>query len=312
MSADNRIYMLPCGRNQYKANLHCHSTVSDGRFTPEELKKMYMARGYNAIAYTDHKVCAPHPELTDEGFVALSGVEIAFGIGRSRSIHVCGISRDPAKEIMIPNNVIDDVELVNAGAAELKREGFITTLNHPRWSGMSFEDIASIGDVECMEVVNGYEMIQDGYGDSSACFELELRRGRRVRPIATDDSHTSSAPGEPGYEYFRGFTMIAAESLTYGALTEALDNGDFYASTGPLFKELWIEDGKLHVECTAVSGVYVHGQLYSHRAAKIEGGDVIECADIDVSKILETSSYLFVQIADTDGKRAWSAPLWLK
>lgn len=307
-----RIYLIPEEGEQYKANLHCHSTVSDGRFTPEELKRMYMSRGYHAIAYTDHQVCAPHTELTDSDFVALSGIEIAFGIGRTRSIHVCGISRSPKKEITVPNNPIDDVDLVNGGIDLLNSEGFITTLNHPRWSGMSWDDISGIGNAKCIEVLNGYEMIQDGYGDSSACFELELRRGRRVLPIATDDSHTQSSPGEPGYEYFRGFTMIKAKELTYGALIEALDSGSFYASMGPIFKELWIEDGMLHVECSAVAGVYVHGQLYSHRAAKIAGANIIERADIDISKILETSSYLFVQIVDAEGKRAWSAPLWLK
>ena len=60
MSLQNRVYLLPEEGNLYKANLHCHSTVSDGRFTPEELKRMYMERGYHAIAYTDHRVCAPH------------------------------------------------------------------------------------------------------------------------------------------------------------------------------------------------------------------------------------------------------------
>ena len=34
--------LLPRDRQFYKANLHCHSTVSDGKFTPEELKKQYM------------------------------------------------------------------------------------------------------------------------------------------------------------------------------------------------------------------------------------------------------------------------------
>ena len=31
-------YLLQENGNFYKANLHCHSIVSDGAFTPEELK----------------------------------------------------------------------------------------------------------------------------------------------------------------------------------------------------------------------------------------------------------------------------------
>lgn len=309
--AEKTIYLLPKEGNLYKANLHCHSTVSDGKFTPEQIKEMYLKRGYHAVAYTDHQVCVPHTELTDEGFVALTGVEIAFGIRQKSSIHVCGISRAPDTTLTIPNELSDDVELVNRGIKRLNECDFITTLNHPRWSGMSASVISQIGDVANFEVVNGFEMIQDGYGDSSACFELELRRGRRVSPIAADDSHTMSAPEEAGYEYFRGFTVIKAEKLSYDALISALDSNNFYASTGPMFKNLYIKDGVLHVESSPVSGVYVHGQLYSHRAALIKGEDSIECAEINVEKILEDSSYLFVQIVDKDGKRAISAPYWI-
>ena len=47
--------LLDENKNFYKANLHCHSTNSDGRATPEKLKEEYMKRGYSAIAFTDHE-----------------------------------------------------------------------------------------------------------------------------------------------------------------------------------------------------------------------------------------------------------------
>ena len=73
-----RKYLLPENGNFYKANLHCHSTYSDGEYSPEELKKMYMEQGYSAIAFTEHNLMIPHPELTDENFVALMGYELHF------------------------------------------------------------------------------------------------------------------------------------------------------------------------------------------------------------------------------------------
>ena len=39
---------------QYKANLHCHSTVSDGKLTPAELKDAYKNHGYSILCITDH------------------------------------------------------------------------------------------------------------------------------------------------------------------------------------------------------------------------------------------------------------------
>lgn len=311
MLPEKRIYLLPENGNLYKANLHCHSTISDGKFTPEELKKMYMERGYHAIAYTDHQVCVPHNELTDENFVALTGLEIAFGIGKATSVHLCGISRDSSQEMKIPNDLIDDIDHISGGARLLKEKNCVTTLNHPRWSGISPEGVAAIGEFDNMEIVNGYEMIQDGYGDSSACCEAEMRRGRKIGVLAADDSHTMREPGKAGYEYFQGFTMLKAPGLTYDSLINALDEKAFYASTGPIIHNLWLENGILHVECSPVCSVYVHGNLYSNRAAVVKDSDCIESIDIDLRKAFSTSKYIFVQIVDTNGKKAWAHPYWL-
>ena len=65
-------YLLPRAANFYKANLHVHTTVSDGEITPEEIKRIYMEQGYSVVAFTDHEVMVPHPELTDESFVAIT------------------------------------------------------------------------------------------------------------------------------------------------------------------------------------------------------------------------------------------------
>ena len=34
-------YLLPKSGNFYKANMHCHTTLSDGKKTPEEVKALY-------------------------------------------------------------------------------------------------------------------------------------------------------------------------------------------------------------------------------------------------------------------------------
>ena len=60
----------------FKANLHCHSTISDGIMTPEELKEHYKSQGYNILAYTDHEVLVLHNELNDETFLTIPGYEV--------------------------------------------------------------------------------------------------------------------------------------------------------------------------------------------------------------------------------------------
>lgn len=47
------MYLISPDKKQYKANLHCHSTISDGKKTPEELKEMYKRHGYSILAITE-------------------------------------------------------------------------------------------------------------------------------------------------------------------------------------------------------------------------------------------------------------------
>ena len=39
------IYLIHPEQKQYKANLHAHTVISDGKKTPEELKEMYTSHG---------------------------------------------------------------------------------------------------------------------------------------------------------------------------------------------------------------------------------------------------------------------------
>ena len=73
-----RKYLLPESGNFYKANLHCHTSISDGRKTPEQVKEIYKSLGYSVVAYTDHDVLIPHNDLCDDEFLALNAFEIGI------------------------------------------------------------------------------------------------------------------------------------------------------------------------------------------------------------------------------------------
>ena len=61
-------YLISPEKKQYKANLHCHSVLSDGKKTPEELKEMYKARGYSILAITDHERPREHQALSGKDY----------------------------------------------------------------------------------------------------------------------------------------------------------------------------------------------------------------------------------------------------
>ena len=73
-----KIMLLDSKKNFYKANMHCHSTLSDGRFTPHELKEYYKSHGYSILAITDHEQVSSHAYLDDEQFLTVTSSELAI------------------------------------------------------------------------------------------------------------------------------------------------------------------------------------------------------------------------------------------
>lgn len=67
--------LLPQGGQVYKANLHCHTVLSDGHWTKEQVKAEYQKRGYSIVAFTDHRHYGWHPELMDAHFIPLAAYE---------------------------------------------------------------------------------------------------------------------------------------------------------------------------------------------------------------------------------------------
>lgn len=68
-------YFIDPNKKQYKANLHCHSNLSDGKLTPEELAQAYKSRGYSILAITDHERPKNHSNLTSDDFLMITGYE---------------------------------------------------------------------------------------------------------------------------------------------------------------------------------------------------------------------------------------------
>ena len=263
-------YLISDEGKFYKANLHSHSTVSDGELTPEQMKKLYTDNGYSIIAFTDHCRFVTHNELSDENFLALNGVENAADEqGKpqfyDRCCDVCYIALSSERKLhpfQDENNVQGDGEYspfvpvyctgdVNMMIETGVKNGFFVTYNHPTWSLEDYERYMTYGGMNAMEIFN-YSSAVDGYDEyNPEIYDNMLRSGKRIFCIATDDNH-NRAPNTCHWDSFGGFTMIKAPSLKYEDVTKALLKGDFYASRGPEIKALWLDtdDGTIHIECS--------------------------------------------------------------
>ena len=59
----------------FKANLNCHTNLSDGHLSPAELKKAYIEKGYNIIAFSDIDYLYNHSNLDDDNFLVITAYE---------------------------------------------------------------------------------------------------------------------------------------------------------------------------------------------------------------------------------------------
>ncbi|MDP3514113.1 MAG: 3',5'-nucleoside bisphosphate phosphatase [Sulfuritalea sp.] len=82
------------------ADLHCHSTVSDGLLAPADLVRRAHANGVELLALTDHDELGGLAEAratADEvGLRFVDGVEISISWGDDQTVHIVGLAVDPA------------------------------------------------------------------------------------------------------------------------------------------------------------------------------------------------------------------------
>lgn len=310
------IELLPRSGNFYKVNLHTHSTLSDGNFTPLELKDLYLSNGYDAIAFTDHRKCIPHPDLTDEKFLAITGTELDFSQKDEngkllKAVHLNAFACDPLKSSEYVSMPLD-YELINRMIELLKNDNFFVVLNHPVWSNMSSEEIEKIHGFDAMEINNSIAVMFNNFSDDSALYEYFLRAGGRALPIAADDSHKIFDDGSPFVEYAQSFVMVKTDELSYQAVMKAISSGSCYSSTGPQFENLWLEGDLLHIECSPVFGVFVHSKFLDVKTQAVEKTDCITHVDLDISEIRKVWPYFWVQLRDTKGGKAWATPFWFE
>ena len=89
----------------FKADLHCHSTASDGTDSPEELLNLAKKAGLKGLSITDHDTLAAYtPQLFEKAkeldLLLGSGIELSCRFGKE-SVHVLGYAFDhTSKELL--------------------------------------------------------------------------------------------------------------------------------------------------------------------------------------------------------------------
>ena len=330
-----KYYFLPENGRFFKANLHCHSNLSDGRLTPEELKQVYKENGYSVLSITDHEGIFDHGYLDDDDFLTLPGYEreinctdpVEEGWNSVRTCHMCFYPKDrnnikcicfdpdfvhpkfkwmhdpelkanmqyigePYKELHY------DADCVNHIISEANKNGFLVTLNHLEWSYELYEQFSKYEGMFATEIYNNASF---EYNDRY--YDMLLRLGKRIYCVAADDNHNSAPNDSVNSDSCGGWVMIKADKLEHESIISSLQNGDFYASTGPEIKSLYLEDSKICVDCSEAKTVIMYTGNRRKGVLRAEKGNAVTHAEFNANEIYE---YFRIEIRDFEGNKAFS------
>ncbi len=208
------------------------------------------------------------PLFEEKGkFLIMQAEEISDKF-EERPIHIGAIN---VKELVKPQGGKSVTEVMQNNLDEVnaqrKRTGqtMFSHLNHPnfRWA-IKLEDMLDLKGERFFEVYNGHPQVNN-YGDSARMGMEELwdkllvhyiKEGKPLLyGLATDDAHNhieyKTNLSNPG----RGWIMVKAHELTPTALIEAMERGDFYATTGVELSDVIFDNRSLKIQVKPSVGV---------------------------------------------------------
>ncbi len=273
-----------------KAQLHCHTIESDGRFTPREILEKYRAAGYSFVCITDHNRVTRYTALDSDVFLTIPGTEDTV----TRWFRPLGphMGRLFVRDSLASGSAQERIDRTVA-------EGGIAGLCHLSWTGnlwtgaWSHDAVLNLRGFRLLEIWNPHSDLQKDV----ASWQVALNaRGPDdpVWAVAVDDCHRQE-------NFDRGWIMVKVPAVSADQLRKALTNGSFYASTG-LDLECGSKDGQVFVrlkepatirmiDSSGTVRVSVHGTEATYRARGDEGYVRIECS--------------------SENRKAWSQPFWI-
>ncbi|HBP37578.1 MAG TPA: hypothetical protein DD640_02335 [Clostridiales bacterium] len=295
----------------YKGCLHTHSTRSDGQLSPQEVIAVYRRSGYAFTALTDHNLFNRDSYGAPENFLVLPGMEMQINQFDSAGVCKChhfvalargseGMSHDELME----SGVFTAVSDVQAIIDRLAAAGNLVMLCHPVWSNTALPDYGSLKGLFAVEVFNSGCHYEHENGFSHTQWNDMLRTGVRLYAAAVDDAHRLE-------HMAGGWIQAYARELSVPAILDSLENGRFYASTGPEIHELFIEGNELTVRCSPCQRVFLMSDRIGNAGNRLAvpggAGTIMEARFTLPAGV----RYIRIECVSGENKIAWSQPIWM-
>lgn len=258
-----------------KAQLHLHTSNSIDVFkkepVPQTIKK-YQNAGYSFVVITDHDTITEFSDLNDISFLVIRGME---------------------KTAPYPFWPMGK-HLIKIGG-----ENGLIMPAHTNWRGnlgtglWYIDDLDRLGNFRLIEIFNHHS---ESKADLQLWHKILERRGYHspVWGVAVDDS-------DNGEFLDRGWIMVKTVDVTADSYFNALQQGNFYATTGP-YAEFAVEGDLLKVTTDPINRLsFINNQ---NRIIGTQQGT-------SAYKFTGDEGFIRVEIQSPSGKTAWSQPFYV-
>jgi hypothetical protein len=215
-----------------RGNHHGHSTVSDGRFSPEENIRMYEEAGYDYLALSEHdRLLDVAPLQPHTALCLVPAIEVTSCY--NQTLMYLGANREFPARAWTPKRIMDEVHAA----------GGLFIYDHPNWrpwpAYTTDDHLDALTGLRGMEIYTG--VIERVAGDAKATdrWDRLLAKGWRVFGHATDDQHDRG-------DYFLAWNRVQwpeGAPVAAAGIVAACAEGRFYASTGVTIHTVGVRAG---------------------------------------------------------------------
>jgi hypothetical protein len=232
------------GLNWYKGNTHAHTVICGHADTePAQVTKWYHDRGYHFLILSEHNHfidpdSVDMPENAREDFILIPGEEVTG----HKAIHTTAMNIEGYVE---PGpDLPTKTEIIQSHVDSTRSMKGTPILNHPNFvSGASAADVQPVRGLHMFELYNGHPLVynwgvEGKHASTEEKWDSLLSSGMLIYGVSSDDAHTFQEWGHDHSNPGRGWVMVRSRELTAEAITHAMEDGDFYATSGIILEEL--------------------------------------------------------------------------
>jgi hypothetical protein len=275
----------------------------------------YREHKYNFLVLSDHNFLTDVTGLnavfgaTDK-FLLIPGEEVTDDF-QKKPLHINGLN---IKELVKPQHGDSVAATIQNNVNAIRKAEGAPHVNHPNFHwAIGANDLKAVKNLRLFEIYNGHPTVNNlgggGFPRLEAMWDEILSAGMQLYGIAVDDAHYFKTPGDktkptPGH----GWVMVRASRLGAAEILQALEQGDFYASTGVTLKDYQADAKTIRLE--------IAPEPQSKYTVQFIGqwGKVLQ--EVNSNPAVYTFKgdevYVRAKISESNGKAAWTQPVFLK